>query len=110
MSCLNFFFIYLVLSSLLSILDILFSIKYDKTKSIFEGFLKKHMGKSLPTKIIDESFSNLTITSDPITNSVLTFAERADSLGYLGRTGYNLDGIFYQPDLNLNEMVEELNG
>ena len=82
----------------------------DKSKSIFESFLKKHMGKSLPTKIIDESFSNLTITSDPIKESVLTFAERADSLGYLGRAGYNLDGIFYQSDLNLNEMVEKLNG
>ena len=78
----------------------------DKSKSIFEGFLKKHLCKSLPTKIIDESFSNLTITSDPIKSSVLTFAERSDSLGYLGRTGYNLDGIFYQPDLNLNEMGE----
>ncbi len=82
----------------------------DKSKSIFDDFLKKHMGKSLPTKIIDESFSNLTITSDPIKNSVLTFAERADSLGYLGRTGYNLDGIFYQPDLNLNTMVKQLIG
>ena len=82
----------------------------DQTKSIFESFLKKYMGKSLPTKIIDESFSNLTITSDPIKNSVLTFAERADSLGYLGRTGYNLDGIFYQPDLNLNAMVKQLIG
>jgi len=82
----------------------------NKSKSIFESFLKKHMGKSLPIKIIDESFSNLTITSDPIKSSVLTFAERADSLGYLGRTGYNLDGIFYQSDLNLNKMVEELNG
>jgi len=82
----------------------------DESKSIFEIFLKKHMGKSLPTKIIDESFSNLTITSDPIKNSVLTFAERADSLGYLGRSGYNLDGIFYQPDLNLNAMVKQLNG
>jgi len=82
----------------------------DQSKSIFESFLKKHMGKSLPTKIIDESFSNLTITSDPIKNSVLTFAERADALGYLGRTGYNLDGIFYQPDLNLNAMVKQLNG
>ena len=78
----------------------------DKSKSIFEGFLKKHMGKSLPTKIIDESFSNLTITSDPIKSSVLIFAERADSLGYLGRAGYNLDGIFYQSDLNLNEIGE----
>ena len=82
----------------------------DQSKLIFEGFLKKHLGKSLPIKIIDESFSNLTITSDPIKNSVLTFAERADSLGYLGRTGYNLDGIFYQPDLNLNKMVKQLIG
>ena len=82
----------------------------DESKSIFESFLKKYMGKSLPTKIIDESFSNLTITSDPIKNSILTFAERADSLGYLGRGAYNLDGIFYQPDLNLNAMVKQLNG
>jgi len=41
---------------------------------------------------------------------VLTFAERADALGYLGRTGYNLDGIFYQPDLNQNKMVKQLIG
>jgi len=82
----------------------------DKSKTIFSNFLKKYMGKSLPTKIIDESFSNLEITSDPIKNSVLIFAERADSLGYLGRTGYNLDGIFYQPDLNPNAMVKQLNG
>jgi NitT/TauT family transport system substrate-binding protein len=82
----------------------------DKSKIIFSNFLKNYMGKSLPSKIIDESFSNLEITSDPIKNSVLTFAERADSLGYLGRTSYNLDGIFYQPDLNPNAMVKQLNG
>jgi len=41
---------------------------------------------------------------------VLTFAERADVLGYLGRTGYNLDGIFYETDLNPNAMVKQLNG
>ena len=82
----------------------------DESKTIFSNFLKKYMGKSLPLKIIDESFSNLEITSNPIKNSVLTFAERADSLGYLGRTGYNLDVIFYQPDLNLNAMVKQLNG
>ena len=82
----------------------------DESKAIFSNFLKKYMGKSLPLKIIDESFSNLEITSNPIKNSVLTFAERADSLGYLGRTGYNLDGIFYQSDLNPNAMVKQLNG
>jgi len=82
----------------------------DESKTIFSNFLKKYMGKSLPLKIIDKSFSNLEITSNPIKNSVLTFAERADSLGYLGRTGYNLDGIFYQSDLNPNAMVKQLNG
>ena len=74
----------------------------DKSKSLFSSFLIDYMGKSLPTKIIDESFSNITITSDPIKNSVIIFAERADSLGYLGRSGYNLDGIFYNAVLNAN--------
>ena len=74
----------------------------DKSKSLFSSFLIDYMGKSLPTKIIDESFSNISITSDPIKNSVIIFAERADSLGYLGRDGYNLDGIFYNAVLNVN--------
>ncbi len=74
----------------------------DKSKSLFSNFLIDYMGKSLPTKIIDESFSNISITSDPIKNSVIIFAERADSLGYLGRDGYNLDGIFYNAVLNVN--------
>ena len=74
----------------------------NKSKSLFSNFLIDYMGKSLPTKIIDESFSNISITSDPIKNSVIVFAERADSLGYLGRSGYNLDGIFYNAVLNVN--------
>ena len=74
----------------------------NKSKSLFSNFLIDYMGKSLPTKIIDESFSNISITSDPIKNSVIIFAERADSLGYLGRSGYNLDGIFYNAVLNAN--------
>ena len=74
----------------------------NKSKSLFSNFLIDYMGKSLPTKIIDESFSNISITSDPIKNSVIIFAERADSLGYLGRSGYNLDGIFYDTVLNVN--------
>ena len=74
----------------------------NKSKSLFSNFLIDYMGKSLPTEIIDESFSNITITSDPIKNSIIIFAERADSLEYLGRSGYNLDGIFYNAVLNVN--------
>jgi len=75
----------------------------DESKLLFSSFLIDYMGKSLPTKIIDESFSNISITSDPIKNSVIIFAERADSLGYLGRSGYSLDGIFYNAVLNVND-------
>jgi len=82
----------------------------DKSKSMFSDFLLGYMGKSLPPEIIDESFSNLTITADPIKNSVFTFAERADSLGYLGRSGYNLDGIFYNVDLKADLELTQLCG
>jgi NitT/TauT family transport system substrate-binding protein len=33
------------------------------------------------------------------------FAEKADALGYLGRNGYDLSGIFYT--LNSNSNLEE---
>lgn len=68
-----------------------------ESKLIFQQFIKKTLGRSLPEKIIDDSFSNIEITSDPIVGSIYTFAQRADSLGYLGRHGYDLDGIFYNP-------------
>jgi NitT/TauT family transport system substrate-binding protein len=67
----------------------------EQTKKVYSEFLTDYMGKTLPDEIIDESFSNLIITSDPLKNSVYTFAERADSLGYLGRSGYDINEIFY---------------
>ena len=82
----------------------------DKTKMIYNEFMQDYMGKTFSKKIIDESFSNLEITSDPIKNSVLTFAERADSLGYLGRSGYNLDGLFYNENISQNSVGVEQNG
>ena len=82
----------------------------DKTKMIYNEFMQDYMGKTFSKKIVDESFSNLEITSDPIKNSVLTFAERADSLGYLGRSGYNLDGLFYNENMSQNSMGVKQNG
>jgi len=77
-----------------------------ETQLIFNDFLKKKTGKTLPSEILNEAFSNLQITSDPIESSINTFAERANSLGYLGREGYSLEGIFYTEPLNsITEMV-----
>ena len=66
-----------------------------EAEKIFNQFLKKTLGQSLPELVVSESLSNLEITSDPIDESIYIFAERADSLGYLGRHGYDLEGIFY---------------
>ena len=68
---------------------------------LFNQFLKKTLGQTLPEKIVSISLSNLEITSNPIDESIAMFAERADSLGYLGRNGYDLEGIFF--DVNLLE-------
>jgi len=78
----------------------------EQTRVIFLQFMKKETGKTLSDKLVDESLFNLEITSDPIVNSIHTFAKRADSLGYLGRHGYSLDGIFF--DINSNSQLEEV--
>lgn len=77
-----------------------------ESRIVFNEFMKNHMGKTLSDSILDESMSNLEITSDPIPNSIVTFAQRADSLGYLGRDGYDLEGIFL--DINSNSQTQEV--
>ncbi len=67
----------------------------NESELLFNQFMKKTLGQSLPESIVSTSLSNLEITSDPIDESIAMFAERADSLGYLGRNGYDLDGIFF---------------
>ncbi|MCG3779605.1 MAG: hypothetical protein JW390_20189 [Nitrosopumilus sp.] len=52
--------------------------------------------------IVDISLSNLKITTDPVKDSVYSFAERANELGYLGRNGYDISEIFYTIDSNPN--------
>lgn len=72
----------------------------EETRILFNEFLKREFGRPLPQKIVDESLANLEITSDPLKNSIFTFAKRADNLGYLGRDEYSLDDIFSNIDSN----------
>ena len=76
-----------------------------ETRIVFNDFLNSYLGQSLPDDVVDIALSNLIITADPLPNSVFSFAERADALGYLGRNGYDLSGIFYSFDTN--SIVEE---
>ena len=71
-----------------------------ETRIIFNNFLNSHLGQSLSDDVVDVALSNLVITADPLPDSVQSFAEKANALGYLGRNGYDLSGIFYYFDTN----------
>lgn len=71
-----------------------------ETRIIFNNFLNSHLGKSISDDIVDVALSNIVITVDPLPDSVYLFAEKANALGYLGRNGYDLSGIFYYFDTN----------
>ena len=82
----------------------------DESKKLYNEFLKSYMGRTLPENIVEKSFANIIITSEPLENSVYTFAERADALGYLGRDGYTLDGIFYHENISVTSNEENYDG
>ncbi|MDC0064137.1 ABC transporter substrate-binding protein [Candidatus Nitrosopelagicus sp.] len=82
----------------------------DESKKLYNEFLNSYMGRTLPQNIVEKSFSNIIITSEPLENSVYTFAERADALGYLGRDGYSLDGLFYHENISVTSNEENYNG
>jgi NitT/TauT family transport system substrate-binding protein len=70
------------------------------TRIVFNDFLKSYLGKSISDDVVDAALSNIVITDDPKSDSVYSFAKKADALGYLGRNGYDLTGIFYSFDSN----------
>ena len=82
----------------------------DESKKLYNEFLNSYMGRTLPQNIVEKSFSNIIITSETLENSVYTFAERADALGYLGRDGYSLDGLFYHENISVTSNEENYNG
>jgi len=76
-----------------------------EAKRILNEQLKKETGKALPAQVLDDSFSRLEVTYDPIRNSLLTSAKWAFDAGLLGRQRPDLSGIY---DLSvLNEILKE---
>ena len=76
-----------------------------ETRIVFNDFLNSYLGQSLSDDVVDIALSNIVITADPLHNSIFSFAERADALGYLGRNGYDLSEIFLHFDID--SIVEE---
>lgn len=68
-------------------------------KSLINSQLKQITGKALPGAEIDQAYSNLDITYDPLVNTVQMQADRAYGLGFLSSKP-DLSGMYYLGPLN----------
>ena len=76
-----------------------------EAKRVLNQEIKRETGKALPLVVLDDSFSRLQITYDPIRSSLFTSARWAFEAGFLGRERPDLSGIY---DLSiLNETLRE---
>jgi NitT/TauT family transport system substrate-binding protein len=72
----------------------------ESTKSIVNSEIKRITGKALVSKELDLAYANLDITYDPLTGTLLQSADRAYSLGFLGTSKPDLNGIYNLELLN----------
>ncbi len=72
----------------------------DSAKNIVNSEIKRITGKSLSSKEITDAFTKLDITYDPLASSLMTSADRAYALGFLGTSKPNLSGIYDLGPLN----------
>ena len=76
----------------------------DAKKTINQQ-IEKETGKALPAAIMDDAFTRLEVTYDPLRNSLVTAAHSAFDAGFLGRALPDLSGLY---DLNsLNQVLTE---
>ena len=79
----------------------------DQAAQVFNTQLEKLTGKTIPADELQDAFSRLEITYDPIKESLYTSANNAFELGFLGDTKPDLSSIY---DLTLlNEVLGEKN-
>ncbi len=64
-------------------------------REAYASFAEGEALAALPADVLEESFSRVEITTDALEPSIAEFAERAASLGYLGRSPPEISGIFY---------------
>jgi len=76
-----------------------------QAKQIMNQQLQKETGKALPAEVLDEAFSRMQVTYDPIRSSLLKSTQQAFDEGFLGRTQPDLSSLY---DLTLlNEVLSE---
>jgi NitT/TauT family transport system substrate-binding protein len=76
-----------------------------QAKQILNQQLQKETGKSLAPEVLDDAFSRMQVTYDPIRSSLLKSTQQAFDEGFLGRNKPDLSGLY---DLTLlNEVLRE---
>ncbi len=76
-----------------------------QAKQIMNQQLQKETGKPLAPQVLEDAFSRMQVTYDPIRSSVLKSTQQAFDEGFLGRTQPDLSGLY---DLTmLNEVLRE---
>jgi sulfonate transport system substrate-binding protein len=76
-----------------------------QAKQILNQQLQKETGKPLAQEVLDDAFSRMQTTYDPIRSSLLKSMQQAFDEGFLGRTQPDLSGLY---DLTLlNEVLLE---
>jgi len=76
-----------------------------QAKQIMNQQLQKETGKPLAAEVLDDAFSRMQVTYDPIRSSLLKSTQQAFDEGFLGRTMPDLSGLY---DLTpLNEVLRE---
>jgi NitT/TauT family transport system substrate-binding protein len=76
-----------------------------EAKKVLNGQIQKETGKALADTVLDEAFSRLQVTYDPLRSSLLTSAKSAFDAGFLGRQAPELSNLY---DLSLlNQVLAE---
>ena len=76
-----------------------------QAKQVMNQQLQKETGKPLATQVLDDAFSRMQVTYDPIRSSLLKSTQQAFDEGFLGRNKPDLSGLY---DLTLlNEVLRE---
>jgi NitT/TauT family transport system substrate-binding protein len=76
-----------------------------QAKQVMNMELQKETGKPLAPEVMDDAFSRMAVTYDPIRPALLKSTQQAFDEGFLGRTPPDLSGLY---DLTLlNEVLRE---
>jgi sulfonate transport system substrate-binding protein len=77
-----------------------------EAKGLLNQQIQKETGRALPTAVVDEAFTRIEITYDPLRDTLLASARSAFEAGFLGRQMPDLSGL-YDLDL-LNQVLREM--